>query len=220
MTMRVGLLASLALALLLGGTACSNKEKDERASLISQNDQLKKDLDAERAARQQAEAKANMATAQATTMPEVSTPGMEGGVSDMTGTVPPARGKGSAARSSGGGEVVSEVIELPGDILFPSGKATLTAAGKKELDKAAATLKSKYAGHLIRLEGYTDPNPVRSSGWDDNWDLGAARANSVRKYLDGKGVKNMYIASFGPTKIRSSSNMAANRRVDIVVLKG
>ena len=70
------------------------------------------------------------------------------------------------------------------------------------------------------MEGYTDPNPVRKSGWDDNWDLGAARARAVLLYLESKGIHNMYIASFGATQLKSTKNLAEDRRVEIVVVRG
>ena len=94
-------------------------------------------------------------------------------------------------------------------------------AAAKSLDSLAATIKSKYAGQTIRVEGHTDATPVKSSGWDNNYDLGAARATSVLLYLSKKGVpeKSMYIASYGANDPKSGKNQALNRRVDIVVVK-
>lgn len=234
MTVRVGLLASLALALLFAGTGCANtKANAERDGLLSQNEQLKKDLDAANRARQEADARANMAAAQTTTTPgadTVAAPGMEGGALDLSGgapgvtprtgrTTPVAAGdtvSGVTSHRNAAGEIV---MEIPGDVLFDSGKATLKPSAKKTLDGVAANLKSKHAGRQIRIEGHTDPAPVKKAAWDDNWDLGSARANAVRAYLAEKGVKNMYIASFAATELKSTKNQALNRRVDIVVVQ-
>ncbi len=112
-----------------------------------------------------------------------------------------------------------DTIQVSSDILFASGKAALKPSAKKALDRVATVLKKEYAGNELRVEGYTDPAPVKTSGWDDNWDLGAARARAVMLYLHEKGVRSMYIASFGDTKLKSTKNFAADRRVEIVVVK-
>ena len=87
MIVRVGLLASLALAVVITGTGCQDtKATSERGALLSQNEQLKKDLDAANRARQEADARANMA-AQAptpTSTDSATPPGMEGGSLDLS----------------------------------------------------------------------------------------------------------------------------------------
>jgi flagellar motor protein MotB len=231
MIVRVGLLASLALAVVVTGTGCQDtKATSERGALLSQNEQLKKDLDAANRARQEADARANMAAQAPTPTPDSATPpSMEGGAMDLSSggpgispaprtgrTTPASADNGFNARTNGAGEVV---IELPGDVLFDSGKATIKATAKKTLDSVASRLKSQYGSQTIRIEGHTDASPVKKAAWDDNWDLGAARANAVRAYLSEKGVQHMYIASFAATDPKSSKNQALNRRVDIVVVR-
>jgi flagellar motor protein MotB len=222
--------ASLALAMVMAGTGCaSNKTNAQLDGALSQNEQLKKELDAERRARQEADARANMAAAQATTPTEVSTPSMEPSALDLTGGAPgvtPRPGRttpvgiesanGVTSSTNARGEVE---LEISGDVLFDSGKATLKPTAKRALDSVANTLKSRHASQQIRIEGHTDPAPVKKTAWDDNWDLGAARANAVRSYLTEKGVKNMYIASFASTELKNSRNQALNRRVRIVVVQ-
>lgn len=232
MTFRLGLLVAVAAAFMAFGSGCATtKQTAERDSLINQNKDLSQQLEAERQARQAADARANAAGSQLTAGSTDSTtpPGMEGGAVDLsaggTSVTPRTRtGRGSAPEI--GGDVSSSVngageivLEIQGDVLFDSGKATIKTAAKKTLDTVASTLKSKYSGQQIRVEGHTDPSPVKSSGWDDNWDLGAARARQVMLYLSTRGVKNMYIASFAATEPKSTKNSALNRRVDIVVVK-
>jgi chemotaxis protein MotB len=199
------------------GAGCSNnKTKAERASLLQQNKQLQDQLEAERAARAAAEARANtppMANTQDTLPQSTSTPDM-GSIPDANASTDLGNGLKRGTNDRG-----EPTLTVSSDVLFDSGKATLKPAARAALDKAASILKKEYSGQQIRVEGYTDPNPVRKSGWDDNWDLGSARANAVRKYLAEKGVRDMYIASFGDTKLKSTKNLALDRRVEIVVVR-
>ncbi|MCL2648597.1 MAG: OmpA family protein [Phycisphaerales bacterium] len=217
---RFAFLAVVGLTLCLG--ACSGKTADERDSLLRQNKELQDKLDAEHQARADAESRAsataNVAPAATVpTTPEMTAP------ETATGT-----GTGAGTTDLGGGITVGtnkhgqKFIHIPSDVLFDSGKAALKPAAKKSLDKVAAIIKKDYKGQQLRVEGHTDPNPVKKTGWDDNWDLGAARARSVLLYLIEKGVakKDMYIASFADNDLKSTKNYALNRRVDIVVTGG
>jgi flagellar motor protein MotB len=219
MKFRVMLLAPLALSALMM-TGCSNKTAAERDSLQKQNQDLASQLEAEKAARAAAEARANAVpeTPAATTptaadsTPDMSAAGPTMGTPDMGSSM----GTGIIRKKNARGE---DTIQVSSDILFDSGKAALKPSAKKALDKVAAVLKKEYSGQELRVEGYTDPHPVKTSGWDDNWDLGAARARTVMLYLHTKGVRDMYIASFGDTKLKSTKNLAEDRRVEIVVVK-
>jgi len=112
-------------------------------------------------------------------------------------------------------------IELAADVLFDTGKATIKPAFHKTLDKVAEALKNRYEGRQFRVEGHTDPRPVGGTGWDDNWDLGAERSRSVALYLIKAGVpkKSLYIASFADNMLKSTTDYAQDRRVNIVVVK-
>ncbi len=79
-------------------------------------------------------------------------------------------------------------ISLLSDVLFRPGSATLTEAGRSALNDASNRLKSEAAGKFIMVEGHTDSQPIQASGWKDNWDLGAARALTVLKYIIAQGV--------------------------------
>ncbi len=213
--------AALSLAVVAMSTGCAdNKTKAEKASLLQQNKQLQDQIEQERAARAAAEARANTPPIMA---PQDNTP-PAASVPDMGG-IPDAAAANSIGSDLGGGlhrgtnDRGETTLTVSSDVLFDSGKATLKPSAKTALDKAAAILKKEYASQQLRIEGYTDPNPVRKSGWDDNWDLGSARANAVRKYLATKGVRDMYIASFGDTKLKSTKNLALDRRVEIVVVR-
>ena len=38
----------------------------------------------------------------------------------------------------------------------------------------------------IGIEGHTDTQPIKYSGWESNWELSSARALSVLHYLEEK----------------------------------
>ncbi len=113
-------------------------------------------------------------------------------------------------------------VILPNQILFSSGKATLKS-GTRELDQVIGTVKSSYSGKMIDVVGHTDTDPIRKSGWKDNWELSAERALSVVRYLVQKGIPSNRVTACGAGPARpvasnsSSAGKAKNRRVEIVV---
>jgi len=114
-------------------------------------------------------------------------------------------------------------VTLPNTILFSSGRAKLKKATIKELNHIESVLESKYRGKHIDVVGHTDSDPIKKSGWKDNWELSAERALSVTRYLIKQGVPQGQIRAVGCGSARpvvpntSSANKAKNRRVEIVV---
>ena len=114
----------------------------------------------------------------------------------------------------------SITVNVPGDLLFASGKVTLTKASKAVLSQIASVIQSEHAGRRVRVEGYTDTDPIKKSAWKDNLELSLQRAAAVHRYLDEQGVASelMYAAGFGKNKAKSTKKLS--RRVEIVVLFG
>lgn len=118
-------------------------------------------------------------------------------------------------------------VTVGSDILFNSGRATLTDAGTKALDQIASTLKSQYAGKQVRVIGYTDNDPITKTKtlWEDNLDLSANRAMTVVRHLRAKGVAADTVEAVARGDTRpvvantSAANKAKNRRVEIIVVK-
>jgi len=114
-------------------------------------------------------------------------------------------------------------VSLGSDVLFGSGKATLTSAGKARVAKVAATIRSKYAGATVRVYGHTDNVPIRKSKWADNLALSAERAMAVARGLTKAGVpaKNIETIAMGSDHPAASNKSAAgrakNRRVVVKV---
>ncbi len=118
----------------------------------------------------------------------------------------------SAAYSKG---EVTVIVES--DVLFAPGKTSLRTEAKRSLDQVGSVLERSYAQHIIRIEGYTDSDPIRKSGYRSNYHLGFERAFAVREYLISRGVDpdRVSVASYGPTQAMATK--AASRRVEIVV---
>jgi chemotaxis protein MotB len=122
---------------------------------------------------------------------------------------------------------VGDRVTVGSDLLFASGKAELTAAGKQKLDEIARALTQRYANLPVRVYGYTDNDPIRRSRelWEDNLDLSANRAMAVTRYLCGKGVdaERVETIGMGATHFVASNDTpqakAKNRRVEIYVVK-
>jgi chemotaxis protein MotB len=110
-------------------------------------------------------------------------------------------------------------VTVESDVLFASGKTSLREGAKRSLDQVASVLGQSYGEHFIRIEGYTDSDPIRKSGHRSNYHLGFERAYAVREYLISRGVDadRIAVASFGPTQPMATK--AASRRVEIVVAR-
>jgi len=117
------------------------------------------------------------------------------------------------------------VVTLESGITFASGSARLSASGKSILKRVTATLRSDFADRRIRLIGHTDTDPIKRSGFKDNWSLGFARARAVAVYFRDTGKISpgrLDVASRGqhePVASNSSNTgKKKNRRVEVVVV--
>lgn len=130
---------------------------------------------------------------------------------------PPARTTGGKG-GNGGGRSSDVVIEVAGDVLFASGQATLKTEAKKELDGIVRTLNSKYSGHHVRIEGYTDSDQPKKGKYKTNEALSEARADAVRDYLVQKGISSNMISAVGMGSSKPKATKKDSRRVEIVVV--
>jgi chemotaxis protein MotB len=100
--------------------------------------------------------------------------------------------------------VVGDRFVLQSEIFFDSGSANLKPEGSAELDKVASAviaLEGQIPADIpwvLRVDGHTDVRPVIGQ-FKSNWDLSAARAIAVVKYLVDKGVQpnRLVAAGFG-----------------------
>ncbi|MGD0966799.1 MAG: flagellar motor protein MotB [Candidatus Aquilonibacter sp.] len=118
------------------------------------------------------------------------------------------------------------VVTLLSDKSFyDSGSAEIRPATLKILDTIAPLLKRN--GNAIAVEGYTDTDPISTYQYPTNWELSAARAVNVARYLhehDGVNPSRLSATGYGEYRPRNSNASdelkQQNRRVDIVLLSG
>ena len=117
------------------------------------------------------------------------------------------------------------VITLESGITFSPGSAKLSASGRKILARVTRTLRSEFPERRIRLVGHTDSDPIKKSGFKDNWSLGFERARAVAVYFRDEGkfpAESLALMSRGPHEPVDSnakdSGKKRNRRVEVVVV--
>lgn len=122
---------------------------------------------------------------------------------------------GVSAYRGAGGEIV---VTVAGDVLFDSGAITLKSQAKRSLDQVAGVIKGQYTSNQIRVDGYTDSDPIKKSQWKTNERLSAERALAVEDYLASKGIdrNRVVVAAHGPANPKPSKK--DSRRVEIIIL--
>jgi chemotaxis protein MotB len=113
-------------------------------------------------------------------------------------------------------------VEIRTDILYPSGSARLAPSAVDIIQRLADVL-ARFP-NPIRVEGFTDNVPIRTTQFYSNWELSAARAGSVVHVLSDRGVASDRLAVVGFAEQHPvASNLTpqgrnANRRVTVVIL--
>ena len=114
-------------------------------------------------------------------------------------------------------------VTLQSQLLFSAGKADLKKSTVSELDHIYSVIQQRYSSMPIDIVGHTDSDPIKKSGWKDNWELSAERSLAVLRYLQNKGMRPELIRAVaaGSSMPIASNNTAdgkaRNRRVEIVV---
>jgi chemotaxis protein MotB len=114
-------------------------------------------------------------------------------------------------------------VKLKDKVLFASGSTALGKEGRAALDAVAEAFKD-LKGKNVVVAGYTDDVPTGSRlGFKDNWDLSAARAVTVVRYLQSKGVSPAILGAMGFSEYRplapndSAEGRSQNRRIEIAL---
>jgi chemotaxis protein MotB len=216
---------TLGTLLMVGGVAtglggCNKVNKGEYDAVMRENQELRDRLSTEQQSRQESDTRAASLEQEnrdfaAQVDKSRTTPGgraAKGG--GDTGFGPDSADVSSYRRGS------DVVVDIAGDVLFDSGRATLKSTSKKTLDRIAGVIKGKYGGQTVRVEGYTDTDPLvkTKDKWGNNERLSGERALAVEEYLVSKGLSRdqIYYAGFGPSRAKSSKK--ESRRVEIVIL--
>ncbi|MEZ4237935.1 MAG: OmpA family protein [Myxococcota bacterium] len=115
--------------------------------------------------------------------------------------------------------VTHDRFDLHGEIFFASGSDEILPASHGLLDEVAQALQSTPQIRLLRIEGHTD----RVGLPRENLLLSQRRAESVRRYLVGRGVDAARLVSVGLGErhplVETPDEMenAENRRVEFIV---
>ncbi len=136
----------------------------------------------------------------------------------------------AVARTDEGGQVVVRkdargvVVSLPEAGAFPTGQAELSQAARRVIREMAVVLAAEVGE--VRVEGHTDDVPIATSKFASNWELSAARATEVIRFLVAQGdisPERLSAAGYGEFRPLSPNTSpdarARNRRVDIVILR-
>jgi chemotaxis protein MotB len=114
-------------------------------------------------------------------------------------------------------------VQLPSEVLFPSGSAELSKKGQLALMEVAVILR-QFSDRRFMIAGHTDDRPVGGATYRNNWELSTARAVTVTEFLIEAGMDptNLVAAGHGEhapvASNRSAAGRQQNRRIEIVLL--
>ncbi len=114
-------------------------------------------------------------------------------------------------------------IQLDSAALFSSASADLKEQAVNALEKIASLLKD--SNRKIVIEGHTDNEPIHNSRFPSNWELSAARATKIARFVIqrlGVNPRNVVPVAYGSNKPlvpnTTPTNRAKNRRIEIMIL--
>lgn len=124
-------------------------------------------------------------------------------------------------------------VELSSSAFFQPGAARFTRDALPMLKQMAEQIMPlKDEDITLKIEGYTDDSPVRAGTYPTNWELSAARAANVVRYLVAQGfpAEKLQAIGMGETHPKAPNrdatgtpipaNQDLNRRVIIRMVKG
>jgi len=114
-------------------------------------------------------------------------------------------------------------VEVAEQLFFDSGKAALKDSGKEVLKKVGDALKG-YEDKIIRVVGHTDNVPIATAQFPSNWELSAARATTVVRFLQANGVPPERLTASGRGEFSpiapndDAEGRRKNRRIEITLI--
>ena len=124
-------------------------------------------------------------------------------------------------------KIVGDRFIFESELLFDSASANLQLAGMEKLKQIGLTLKETTndipsdIDWIIQVEGHSDKRPIKTLQYPSNWELSAARANSVLKILLDLGFapNRLSAAGYGEFYPISEGDTAEilqeNRRIEL-----
>jgi len=117
------------------------------------------------------------------------------------------------------------VITFLSEVFFDSGKDIIKEEGQDSLRSVALVLNKNVLTSQVAIEGHTDNDPIKYSGWKSNWELSSGRALAVLHYIvdeckvDPKRLSANGYGEYHPVAFNDiPKNKQKNRRVEIVIL--
>jgi chemotaxis protein MotB len=113
------------------------------------------------------------------------------------------------------------------EVLFDSNSDQINPAGLDSLNKLAMAVSElnmeipPEIPWVLRVDGHTDKRPILGGPFKSNWELSAARAISVVRFLISKGIppNRLVAAGFGEFQPLdpgdSDAALAKNRRIEL-----
>jgi chemotaxis protein MotB len=123
--------------------------------------------------------------------------------------------------------IVGDRFVFQSEVLFPKGSASINPAGVQEIAKLAAAITELETeipsdiAWVLRVDGHTDNDPIRSAAFQSNWELSSGRAIAVVRLLIDNGVSpnRLVAAGFGEFQPidpgDSEEAKARNRRIEL-----
>lgn len=123
--------------------------------------------------------------------------------------------------------IVGDRFVFQSELLFPTAAAALEPAGRERLAALAKTLidvartMPADINWVLRVDGHTDARPIATRDFPSNWELSAARAISVVKFLTEQGIPADRLAAAGFAEhqpldpARTEEALARNRRIEL-----
>ena len=114
--------------------------------------------------------------------------------------------------------------------MFAPGSARILESGVQLLDRVAQMVTFMgYDDYKVEVQGHTDDIPINTAQFPSNWELSAARAAAVVRFLVSRGVEpeRLVAVGYGETKPKVPNrdetgqpipeNRSTNRRVEIAI---
>jgi len=115
-------------------------------------------------------------------------------------------------------------VSLNDTVIFSSGGVEPIHEALAIIEKMARIMSNHDNAMLV--EGHTDNVPIRSSAYPSNWELSAARAASVVRYLALEGIDARRMGAMGYGEFQpvarndTAQGKRKNRRVILLISKG
>ena len=124
-------------------------------------------------------------------------------------------------------KIVGDRFIFESELLFDSASANLQLVGMEKLKQIGLTLKETTneipsdIDWIIQVEGHSDKRPIKTLRYPSNWELSAARANSVLKILLDLGFAPNRLSAAGYGEFYPISEgdsvkaLQENRRIEL-----